>query len=74
MIENSEESGASEIDMRRNLRELGAREMALATPNPRTQANPSSHNRTGRSPAVTIAWPTPLYASRNAVHYLTAGA
>jgi hypothetical protein len=65
-------SGAAQIDMRRELGEWGAREMALATPDPRTKATPFA-TRTGRSPAVTIAWARPLCATRNAVQYLTGG-
>lgn len=71
VISNTQRSGAAQIHMRRELGEWGAREMALATPEPGTKARPRSPKRTGRSPAMTIAWVRPLCASSNAVHSLT---
>lgn len=54
----------------RDLGKLGAREMALVAPYPRTKV-PDSHHRTGRSPAVTIAQGVSLSHARNAVHFAT---
>lgn len=71
MIYKTEDSGESEIDMRLYLGEWGAREMALATPDPRTKARPRSLPEPEGAPAVTIAWVGPLSHARNAVQSIT---
>lgn len=58
-------------DMPVELGEWGAREMALVAPDPRTKARPVSLYRTGRSPAVMMAWVSYLRSLRNAVQFAT---
>jgi len=67
----TEEPGESRAIARRELRELGCREMALATTTSRTKARPDSTQPNGRSPGFMLPWPRPLRCTRHAVQSLT---
>lgn len=70
VINSTGRKGSEGTQMRCYLGELGRPEQVLVTPAQRPKAFPASTKRggrTGRSPAVTIAWPRPPRAIRNAV-------
>jgi hypothetical protein len=69
VINMTSERGESKIRMGRELGELGARDKARQTPNPRTIAR--FRLEPERSRAVTIAWPHPLSHACNAVQCAT---
>lgn len=55
MISNTRESGAAQINMRRELGELKRPNRVLVTPD-RPEATPIRFARTGRSPGVMMPW------------------